>query len=201
MGTGDAPGQCEEINDDNACRDGSCGRQLMCKARGKEDLANCSSTMPFRMCESEMWDDCDKYYKGPNNGASKCEEKNDLMCNARDGKWAGRNICLKKKFLCDNYLQCEDGKDEEQCEDEYLKKRVFPKDYHYICKSPFLVMRKEENWTGKFFPMRAIRCDTILQCPNGDDEEGCFIPDSVRQIMTGSAVLLTIITYFSTPIL
>ena len=42
--TGDAPGQCEEINDDNACRDGSseikpaqggsCGRQLMCKARG-----------------------------------------------------------------------------------------------------------------------------------------------------------------------
>ena len=79
------------------------------------------------------------------------------MCRARDGKWAGRNICLKKKFLCDNYIQCEDGKDEERCEDEYLRKRTFPRDYNYVCRSVSLSIKKEKNETGKFFPMRAIR--------------------------------------------
>ena len=29
-----------------------------------------------------------------------------------------------------------------------------------------------------------FRCDMIAQCPNGEDEEGCVIPDSVRQIMS-----------------
>ena len=40
----------------------------------------------------------------------------DLTCTARDGEWAKKKICVGKKFLCDNYLQCEDGKDEEDCE-------------------------------------------------------------------------------------
>ena len=81
----------------------------------------------------------------------------DLMCRARDGKWAGENICLKKKFLCDNYIQCEDGKDEEHCEGEYLRKRIFPRDYHYVCRSASLIIKNEENKTGKFFPLKAIR--------------------------------------------
>ena len=28
------------------------------------------------------------------------------------------------------------------------------------------------------------RCDMIPQCPHGEDEEGCHIPDSVRQMMS-----------------
>ena len=82
----------------------------------------------------------------------------DLMCRARDGEWAGEKICLKKKFLCDNYIQCEDGKDEESCEDEYLRKRTFPRGYNYVCRSLALNISNEKNETGKFFPMRAIRC-------------------------------------------
>ena len=79
------------------------------------------------------------------------------MCRARGGMWAGEIICLKKKFLCDNYIQCKDGKDEEHCEDEYLRKRTFPRDYHFVCRSPSLTIKNEKNETGKFFPMRAIR--------------------------------------------
>ena len=119
----------------------------------KEDEANCHHAWP-KECGTSY--DCDKDYKAPAGGY--CEDKKDLMCRARDGKWAGRNICLKKKFLCDNYIQCEDGKDEERCEDEYLRKRTFPRGYNFVCRSVSLNISNEKNETGKFFPMRAIRC-------------------------------------------
>ena len=71
--------------------------------------------------------------------------------------------------------------------------------------------------------MIMTRCDQIVQCPHGEDEEGCHIPESARLILSlflslsfhlynieylfniniitaGIAVFLTIITYFSTPI-
>ena len=124
------------------------------------------------------------------------------MCRARDGRSAGKNICLEKKFVCDNYLQCEDGVDEDDCEKEYFRKRVFPRNYDYRCKSPFLVTQKEANETEKFFPQRAkkwetvihlhliisftfvaivvvtillvvLRCDGAPQCPGSDDETDC----------------------------
>ena len=81
----------------------------------------------------------------------------DLMYRAKDGKWAGANICLKKKFLCDNFIKCEDGKDDEHCEDEYLRKGIFLRDHHYVCRSLSLNISNEKNETGKFFPIRAIR--------------------------------------------
>ena len=229
--TGDTPGQCGELKyKDHACKDGSsrieipqngtCGDDLMCRATigwwwkkkvcikdqykcdgvvhcdGEEDEANCNQTAT-KKC---WWEDCSKAYQPLPDGH--CENKDDLMCRARDGKWAGENICLKKKFLCDNYLQCQDGKDEKQCEDEYLRKGFFPRDYNYVCRSVSLNISNEKNETGKFFPMRAIRChhpviisniitimmmtrcDTIVQCPHGEDEEGCHISETTRLVMS-----------------
>ena len=131
---------------------------------GEEDEVNCTLTVTEK-CECKNGycfynTQCDKAYKGPDGGH--CVEKDDLLCRARDGKWAGENICLKKKFLCDNYVQCEDGKDEVGCEGEYLRKRTFPRDHRFICRSPFVEIRTEENKTGKFFPMRAIRCSPVV---------------------------------------
>ena len=143
---------------------------------------------------------CAKAYKPPTGGHC---EKEEVMCTARDGKFVGRKICVGKKFQYDNYLQCEDGKDEEQCEEEYTKKGIFKRDQRIICRSPFLRISNEKNETGKFFPMRAIRfiililiiiiiiidhdvfrCDMIPQCPHGEDEEGCHIPESARLVMS-----------------
>ena len=80
------------------------------------------------------------------------------MCTARDGKWFGDKICLEERFKCDNFLQCLDAEDEKDCEEEYLKKGIFTPNDQFLCKSPYLETRTEENKTGKFFPMRAIRC-------------------------------------------
>ena len=98
---------------------------------------------------------CNKYYRQPTDGH--CESEDDLICTARSGKWAGHRICLEKKFQCDNHVQCEDARDEENCETIYLEKKLFPKDAQYVCKSPLLVTRTERNESGKFFPMRAVR--------------------------------------------
>ena len=90
-----------------------------------------------------------------------CEEE-VLMCTARSipqryKEYGVSKICLGEKFLCDNFIRCEDGKYEEKCEQEYEKKRTFPKGYHFVCRSPYLNISNEKNETGKFFPMRAIR--------------------------------------------
>merc|ERR1712012_1136645 len=115
-----------------------------------EDETNCNQAYT-----SYCWgSDCEKAYKPPTGGH--CEKEEEVMCTARDGKFAGTKICVEKKFQCDNHLQCEDGKDEEMCEEEYKKKRIFKRDQRIICRSPFLRISNEKNETGKFFPMRVI---------------------------------------------
>ena len=90
----------------------------------------------------------------------KCEEDN-IICTARDGYWAGREICLEKRYRCDNFLQCEDGSDEVDCEETYQSKNIFTKDHLFMCKSPFLTIKSKQNKTGKFFPMRGIWYSTV----------------------------------------
>ena len=98
------------------------------------------------------------------------------MCTARDGKFAGKKICVEKKFQCDNHLQCQDGKDEEMCEEEYKKKRIFTRDQRVICRSPFLNITSEEIKTGKFFPIRAIRLYVhLLPSPYNHHHHHCIM--------------------------
>ena len=133
--------------------------------RNGEDEANCTQEVPkwcfYSNCDKcksmyKGYRECEKAYNPPAGGY--CEKEDDLMCTARDGKFARRTICVGKKFQCDNNLQCEDGKDEEDCEEEYKKKRIFNRDQRVICRSPFFNITSEENKKGKFFTMRGIRC-------------------------------------------
>ena len=104
------------------------------------------------------------------DGSSEIKEAEDghcdgeeVMCTARDGRFAGKKICVGKKFQCDNFLQCSDGKDEDMCELEYKRKGIFRRDQRFICKSSFLnITSEKENQTGKFFNMRAIRCNPVI---------------------------------------
>ena len=183
--TGETSGQCV-ITDRDVCFDGSseiklaqggdCGEDLKCRALGGkyageticlkdrykcDQVANCKGWEDETNCTekatSECWHSgCDQFYRLAPDG-DQCDEKDSLVCTARDGRWAGRKICLPEKFKCDNYLQCGDGKDEEGCEGKYKEKRIFRKDHHFICTRPFLSITSKDGVRGRFFPMRAIR--------------------------------------------
>ena len=75
-------------------------------------------------------------------------------CIAIGGKLAGKKICVDSKILCDNFLQCEDASDEDNCEEEYLRKGIFTHNDRHRCQSPYLETKSK---TGKFFPIRGIR--------------------------------------------
>ena len=190
--TGVTPGQCVRPQWGDKCLDGSSeirepkdgycdGEELMCTAYGgkwrkqkvcikdqykcdrvrhcdgNEDETNCTQEATSDCFERG---DCDKAYKAPAGGH--CEAEDELMCTARDGRFARKKICVEKKFQCDNHLQCKDGKDEEKCEEDYKKKGIFTREHRIICRSPFLIITSEENQTGKFFPVRAIRCNQVV---------------------------------------
>ena len=72
-----------------------------------------------------------------------CEKEEEVMCTARDGEFVGKKICVEKKFQCDK------------------KKRIFTRDQRVICRSPLLKMSNDTG-SGKFYPMRAIRCIRVI---------------------------------------
>ena len=151
---------------------GGCGEKLMCTAqqhtkwdgldvcideqykcdgvfhcqRGEDEI-DCSQEAT-KWCGSDM--NCDKHYKQLEGGI--CGEEK-LMCTARAGRWAGWRICLSEKFQCDNFVQCEDARDEDNCEEEYLNRGIFTRNDRFLCKSPFLNISNGKQW----FPMRGIR--------------------------------------------
>ena len=72
------------------------------------------------------------------------------MCTARDGKWAGRKICLEEKYRCDNFVQCTEAEDEYNCKARYFEKGIFSKNDRYVCKSPSVPLKTKKNTTGKY---------------------------------------------------
>merc|ERR1712130_696713 len=76
------------------------------------------------------------------------------------------------------------------CEEEYLRKGIFTHNDRHHCQSPYLETKSK---TGKFFPMRGIRCDGVEQCPRGDDKEGCQLPPEARYAMSLFIIIVTII--------
>ena len=132
-----------------------CDRVVHCKGKHPdyEDETNCNQEATSGCRES----DCNKAYKP----VPKHCDGDEVMCTARDGKFAGKKICVEKKFQCDNHLQCEDGTDEEACEEEYKKRGTFKKDHHFICRKTYMNISNDTG-SGKFFPMRAVRWVSVI---------------------------------------
>merc|ERR1719461_1301214 len=127
-----------------------CGNQTFWERRSCEfhNYYRCTGDTPGQCVDWEKCLDGSSEIKEAEDGHCDGEE---VMCTARYGKFPGKKICVEKKFQCDNYLQCEDGKDEEGCKTEYKNKRIFKRDHDFICTSLFLNTSNEKN--DKFFPM------------------------------------------------
>ena len=91
---------------------------------------------------------------------------------ARDCGDEETDICVEESSTsrCNLHPQCEDGEDEMDCEEEYIRKGIFRPTETFECNFPSYTFA---NWTIKTH--RAIRCDGKATCPNGEDEKDCKI--------------------------
>ena len=89
-------------------------------------------------------------------GADSTEKKN-VTCRARDGRFKGELIFVEESFICDNSLQCEDGADETECDEEYVRKKIFTINDKHRCNSVYLNFTRADGSTDLFYPQRGIR--------------------------------------------
>ena len=129
---------------------------LLCSNQSYWDTQRCFSNDYYVRCIGDIPGQCtmkDSEYCIDGSSDIKLAEDDDcgdvLMCTARDGKWAGRKICLEEKYRCDNYVQCTEAEDEYNCEARYCEKGIFPKNDRYVCKSPSVPLKTKKNMTGK----------------------------------------------------
>ena len=88
----------------------------------------------------------------------------------------GDEICIGKESRCDLHPQCLGGEDEINCEEEYIKKGFFTERQIFQCPTPNHTLEKDGK-SFTIFTKRAVRCDAVIECPGGEDEDDCNITE------------------------
>ena len=85
-------------------------------------------------------------------------------------KFKGAPVCLEKEHRCDQIPNCDDGRDENDCREEYLRKGLTHPDADFECESPKF---NSETFPNASVWIWAVRCDGNPTCWRELDEEGC----------------------------
>ena len=64
---------------------------------------------------------------------------------------------VEEPWICDNSIQCDDGADETECDEEYVRKKIFTIKDKHRCNSVYLNFTRSDGSTGRFYPERGIR--------------------------------------------
>ena len=112
---------------------------------------------------------------------AKCQDKRDLTRHS-DGKQCkeneftcvkeGKVQCLDNQLRCDEMLACDKGEDEENCHEEYKRRKYIHDKSRLACTSPFFY--GQDNRT----PATIFRkkCNNLKECHMGSHEVGCQVP-------------------------
>ena len=108
----------------------------------------------------------------------RCEEEN--KCKVK-----GRTVCIRKASRCDLVPLCDDGRDEHNCKEEYVRKGLIQCGADFECKS--------REYNPEVFPnasitMWAVRCDGNPTCWMNRDEKGCNLGNIIYYVIGNSKV-------------
>ena len=95
-------------------------------------------------------------------------------------KVEGRTVCIQKRSRCDQVPLCDDGSDELDCKEEYLRKGLIQRGADFECKS--------QEYNPEVFPntsitIWAVRCDGNPTCWMNLDEKGCNLGNIIYYVL------------------
>ena len=95
-------------------------------------------------------------------------------------KFKGTQVCFEKEHRCDQIPNCDDGRDEQDCQEEYLRKGLSQPGADFECKSPKFNSETFPNASVKIW---AVRCDGNPTCWKKLDELGCDLGNIIFYVV------------------
>ena len=103
----------------------------------------------------------------------------DLTCK-EECKFKGTPVCLEKEHRCDQIPNCDDGRDEKDCQEEYLRKGLSQPGADFECES---LKFNSETFPNTSVKIWAVRCDGNPTCWKKLDEQGCDLRNIIFYVV------------------
>ena len=107
------------------------------------------------------------------SSTEKCERKD--MC-----KVDGKMVCIHEESRCNLVPLCDDGRDEVDCKEKYLRKGLIQRGADFECTCPIY---NTDNFPNASIKIWAVRCDGNPQCWKNMDEQGCSLGNIIFYVL------------------
>ena len=92
----------------------------------------------------------------------------------------GTTVCVDKGSRCDLVPICDDGRDEQDCKEEYLRKGLIQRGADFECQSQEY---NSEAFANNSVTLWAVRCDRNPECWRNLDEQGCDLGNIIYYVI------------------